>query len=89
VTNAVAAVKSHGNIDPKRVILGGYSSGGDLAYCAAFENPEQFAGVLVANSSPFKDIGISQDAALATVANRWKFNEVLLPVIDHQGWHAP
>ena len=38
VLAAIANVKTHFNINPRRVILGGYSSGGDLAYRTAFYN---------------------------------------------------
>ncbi|HEY4095677.1 MAG TPA: CARDB domain-containing protein [Baekduia sp.] len=72
VMAAVADVKTHFNIDPHRVILGGYSSGGDLAYRTAFFNASSFAGVLAENTSPFRDTGSSQDASLAAAA--WKFH---------------
>ena len=43
VLAAIASVKTHFNINPRRVILGGYSSGGDLAYRTAFYNAKMFA----------------------------------------------
>ena len=43
VLATIADVKTHFNIDPRRVILGGYSSGGDLAYRTAFYNSSAFA----------------------------------------------
>lgn len=73
---AIANVKTHFNINPRRVILGGYSSGGDLAYRTAFYNANTFAGVLAENTSPFRDTGSSQSASLAAAA--WKFNVVHL-----------
>jgi predicted esterase len=72
VMAAVADVKTHFNVDPHRVIIGGYSSGGDLAYRTAFYNASSFAGVLAENTSPFRDTGSSQDASLA--AATWKFH---------------
>ncbi len=57
-------------------MLGGYSSGGDLTYRTAFYNASTFAGVLVENSSPFRDTGSSQSASIAAAA--WKFNVVHL-----------
>lgn len=72
VLAAIASVKSHFNIDPRRVVLGGYSSGGDLAYRLAFYNAKQFAGVLAENTSPFRDTGSTQAASLA--AATWKFH---------------
>jgi poly(3-hydroxybutyrate) depolymerase len=71
---AIANVKTHFNIDPRRVILGGYSSGGDLSYRTAFYNSTMFAGVLAENTSPFRDTGSSQSASLA--AATFKFHVV-------------
>jgi pimeloyl-ACP methyl ester carboxylesterase len=76
VLAAIASVKTHFNINPRRVILGGYSSGGDLAYRLAFYHADDFAGVLAENTSPFRDTGSSQADSLAAAA--WKFNVVHL-----------
>jgi predicted esterase len=76
VLAAIANVKTHFNINPRRVILGGYSSGGDLAYRTAFYNAGMFAGVLAENTSPFRDTGSTQSASLA--AATWKFHVVHL-----------
>lgn len=76
VLAAIASIKTHFNINPRRVILGGYSSGGDLAYRTAFYNANSFAGVLAENTSPFRDTGSSQSASLAAAS--WKFNVVHL-----------
>lgn len=76
VLTALADIKTHFNIAPKGVILGGYSSGGDLTYRTAFYNAGLFAGVLVENSSPYRDTGSMQSASLAAAA--WKFNAVHL-----------
>jgi pimeloyl-ACP methyl ester carboxylesterase len=76
VTNAIADVETHFNIDRHRVILGGYSSGGDLAYRLAFYDADQFAGLLAENTSPFRDTGSTEAASLAAAA--WKFNVVHL-----------
>ena len=76
VLAAIADVKTHFNIDPRRVILGGYSSGGDLSYRTAFYNANMFAGVLAENTSPFRDTGSTQSASLAAAA--WKFHVVHL-----------
>jgi hypothetical protein len=65
VLAAIAALKTHFNIDPRRVVLGGYSSGGDLAYRIAFYHSASFAGVLAENTSPFRDTGSLQAASLA------------------------
>jgi predicted esterase len=76
VLNAIANLKTHFNIHPRRVVLGGYSSGGDLSYRLAFYNSKLFAGVLAENTSPFRDTGSSQEQSLA--AAQWKFNVVHL-----------
>lgn len=76
VLNAIADVETHFNVDRHRVILGGYASGGDLAYRLAFYDADQFAGVLAENTSPFRDTGSSKAASLAAAA--WKFHVVHL-----------
>jgi hypothetical protein len=65
VLDAIADVKTHFNIDPQRVVLGGYSSGGDLSYRVAFTHSTEIAGVLAENTSPFRDTGLMPDQALA------------------------
>jgi poly(3-hydroxybutyrate) depolymerase len=65
VLDAIADVKTHFNIDPRRVVLGGYSSGGDLSYRIAFEHSTEIAGVLAENTSPFRDTGLDPAVALA------------------------
>lgn len=74
VLAAIANLKTHFNVKPKSVVLGGYSSGGDLGYRLAFYNAPLFAGLLVENTSPFRDTGSSQAASLAAAS--WKFNVV-------------
>ena len=76
VKAAIADVKSHFNVDAHQVILGGYSSGGDLAYRTAFYDADAFAGVLAENTAPFRDTGSTQQASLAAAS--WKFNVVHL-----------
>lgn len=76
VLAAISELKTHFNVAPKHVILGGYSSGGDLTYRTAFYNAEQFAGVVVENTSPFRDTGSSMASSLAAAS--WKLNVVHL-----------
>lgn len=71
VTSAIADVKTHFNIDPHRIILGGYSSGGDLAYHLAFYNSSSFAGLLAENTAPFRDTGSTQAASLAAATTKF------------------
>jgi poly(3-hydroxybutyrate) depolymerase len=76
VLAAIADLETHFNIQPKGVILGGYSSGGDLTYRTAFYNAGRFAGILVENSSPFRDTGSTQAQSLAAAS--WKLRVVHL-----------
>lgn len=76
VLDAIADIKTHFNIKPKGVIMGGYSSGGDLSYRTAFYNASQFAGILVENTSPFRDTGSTKTSSLAAAS--WKFNVIHL-----------
>lgn len=70
VLAAIEDVKKYFNIN--KVILGGYSSGGDLSYYTAFFHSDKIAGVVINNSSPFLDSGsASQSAKLA--ATKYKF----------------
>src|SRR5207248_979494 len=75
VLAAIADVKTHFNIDPRRVVLGGYSSGGDLSYRIAFTHSTEIAGVLAENTSPFRDTGLAPFQALAAP---FHFHVVLL-----------
>ena len=58
-------IKIYFNIKSKGVVVGGYSSGGDLTYRTAFYHADIFAGVIVENSSPYRDTGSTQAASLA------------------------
>ena len=72
VLAAIADVQKYFNINPKKIYMGGYSSGGDLTYRTVFYNSNLFAGALVENSSPFRDTGSTQAQSLAAAG--WKFN---------------
>lgn len=50
---SIADVKTRFNIDPQRVVLGGYSSGSTLAGQVAFEHADAFAGLVVIPGRPF------------------------------------
>ena len=82
VLAAISDVETHFNIDRHAVVLGGYSSGGDLAYRLAFYHSLEFAGVLAENTSPFRDTGSTAAASLA--AARWKFHVVHLAHISDE-----
>ena len=68
VLAALADLKTHFNIDPRRVVLGGYSSGGDIGYPLAFANASLFSGVLFENTGP------SSAALTAANSASWKLN---------------
>lgn len=72
VMKALSDVKLRLNIDPRKVVIGGYSSGGDLAYRTAFYNALSFAGVVAENTSPFRDTGTSGTSLIGAAA--WRFN---------------
>jgi hypothetical protein len=76
VLAAIDELATHFNIAPHHIILGGYSSGGDLGYRTAFYDASRFAGVLAENTSPFRDTGSSMAASLAAAS--WRFNVVHL-----------
>jgi len=76
VIAALDDVKTRLNVDPRRVTIGGYSSGGNLAYRTAFYNASRFAGILAENTAPFYGTNSSQSSSLAAAA--WKLNIVHL-----------
>lgn len=76
VLAAIADIETHFNINRHRVIIGGYSSGGDLAYRTAFYHSTMFAGLLAENTSPFRDTGST--AAQSLAAASFKFHVVHL-----------
>lgn len=68
VLAAIADMKTHFNVDTKRVYLGGYSSGGDIGYELAFSNANLFAGLLFENTGP------SATALTLAKTASWKLN---------------
>ena len=70
VLAAITNLSKYFNINPRKIYLSGYSSGGDLAYRVGFQNASWFAGLLVENSDPFLGSGGS---SLMTNAS-WKIN---------------
>ncbi|HWI73869.1 MAG TPA: CARDB domain-containing protein [Baekduia sp.] len=79
---ALADVQQHFNIDPRHVVIAGFSSGGDLAYRTAFANAGLFAGVLGVNCQPFADEGASSIAAAS-----WKFHVVQLAHTEDEAYN--
>ena len=72
VLAAIDDIARYFNINPRKVYLGGYSSGGDLTYRVGFENASRFAGLLVENSNPFSNTG--RTGAHLMAAASWKIN---------------
>lgn len=72
VLAAIDHVSRYFNINPRKIYLGGYSSGGDMTYRVGFENARRFAGLLAVNSDPFRDTGSSGPALMAAAS--WKIN---------------
>jgi hypothetical protein len=68
---AIEDTETHFNIDRHRVIIGGYSSGGDLAYRTAFYNSSYFAGLLAENTAPFRDTGSTVADSLAAATTKF------------------
>jgi pimeloyl-ACP methyl ester carboxylesterase len=71
VIAALADFEAHFNVNAHRVILGGYSSGGDLAYRTGFRHSSTFAGLLIENSSPFRDTESTQAESLAAATTKF------------------
>lgn len=65
------SVVAHFNVDPKRIVVGGYSSGGDLAYPAVFFHSKLFAGVLSTNTAPFRDTGFTPTSLLNAASRKF------------------
>jgi predicted esterase len=70
VMAAIADFETHFNVNRREVLIGGYSSGGDLAYRTGFRNSSSFAALLIENSSPFKDTESSAAESLAAATTR-------------------
>jgi hypothetical protein len=70
VMAALADFETHFNVNRRRVILGGYSSGGDLAYRTGFRHSATFAGLLIENSSPFRDTESTEAESLAAATTK-------------------
>lgn len=72
ILSAISDLKTHFNVDPRRVMLGGYSSGGDIGYPLLFKNASLFSGSLFVNTGP------SAQAMQLAPAASWKMNVVQL-----------
>jgi predicted esterase len=86
VLMAIADVTTHFNIDRRHIFIGGYSSGGDLAYRTIFYNADEFAGILTVNTNPFRDTGSTEAQSLAAAA--WKFNIAHVAHSEDEEYHV-
>jgi predicted esterase len=68
---AITDFEAHFNVNAHRVILGGYSSGGDLAYRTGFRHSSVIAGLLIENSSPFRDTESTQAESLGAATTKF------------------
>ncbi len=73
---SIADAKTHFNVDPRRVVVGGYSSGSTLAGETAFRNAELFAGLLVWPGRPWWS---GDKRAQLMAAASWKLNSAWRP----------
>lgn len=64
VMDAILDASRHFTFAEDKLVLGGYSSGGDLSYRMSYLLGSSIARVLVANSTPFRDTGLTQQQAL-------------------------
>jgi hypothetical protein len=71
VTMALEDFETHFNVDRHRVFLGGYSSGGDLAYRTGFRHSSTFAGLLIENSAPVHDTESTSTESLAAATTKF------------------
>jgi hypothetical protein len=71
VMAAIADFETHFNVNRRRIILGGYSSGGDLAYRTGFKHSSTFAGLLIENSAPFRDTEASEAELLGAATTKF------------------
>ena len=72
VLAAITDISRYFNINPRKVYLSGYSSGGDMTYRVGLQHTSLFAGLLVENSDPFRDTGATQASLLASAS--WKIH---------------
>ncbi len=68
VLTAIAYAKTRFNIDPSKVFIGGYSSGGNLTYETIFRHSHLFAGAITQNTHPWSNNSL-QNSTNAFAAN--------------------
>ena len=96
VFESIAAVKKRFNIDPKRIILRGFSQGGEGAWHISLHHPDQFAAAeigagTVSRTASRPGITPYQLATLTIWENisQWALNIYNLPLAGHDGENDP
>jgi hypothetical protein len=97
VFEAIAAVKKRFNIDEKRIILRGFSQGGEGAWHISLHHPDRFtaaeigAGTVSHTSEQRPDLKPYQLATLRIWENisEWALNVHNLPLAGHDGQNDP
>jgi predicted esterase len=70
---AVEDVQRYFNIRPQRIYVGGYSSGGHMAYRYGLQNAATFAGILAENTGPLRQGTVTGTTPTALMAGAsWK-----------------
>lgn len=70
---AITHVRSCFFVHQKKIVLAGYSSGGDLTYLTSMKNAATFAGILIEHSDLTQNVGANNVAATLAGA-AWKLN---------------
>lgn len=73
VTAAIEHVRSCFYVHQKKIVLAGFSSGGELSYNLGMRNAGKFAGILIENSGLTEGVGASNVASVLANA-AWKIN---------------
>jgi len=73
VAAAIADIRSCFYVHRKQVVIGGYSSGGDLAYKLAVTNSRAYAGVLIENAALSNAVGAANVNAVLDAVG-WNLN---------------
>ncbi|RHW25571.1 hypothetical protein D0Z08_18880 [Nocardioides immobilis] len=71
ILRTIESVVAHFDVRSDRIVLGGYSIGGVLAYRTAFYHARLIAGVIAVNAAPFRRSESRPASSLA--AARWRF----------------
>ena len=79
----ITSAETNFNIDRRRVIIAGYSSGGDLAWETIFTHATEFAGILADNTNPVRDNAFGPNGIGTAIAGAaWEFPGIQL---SHSG----